>query len=542
MFVGEIALHTVVKVKEISTSIFLRMTKGLSKNHFWGRSGKVFLFSLVAWLMAVTAGYVVYHSEVQSAKNVLYQQGVAAVNDLATKCGPFLLEKDILALNVQMKELDDLNDFKYAAIIDHTSSVIAQSGADVGKTASDTLNTRKRINVIDGVTITARTLPDKTRIIGLFKPITYSGVEIGRVYLALSTDELYRIISQWRWKYAGALALITVLLAAVVFWSGRSAKLKSVAMSQDVVGSPDSIGPYQLLHKIAHGGMAELYLAHYVREDRFRKKVAIKRILPHLAENPEFITMFVREARLAALLQHPNIVQIFDFGKIDHNYFIAMEYIDGKNLGEILTAMQGGLPIDAAAFIISRVCKGLFYSHTISDEDTAEPLNIVHRDISPQNILISYEGEVKISDFGISKARSEPSLTQAGVIKGKMAYMAPEQALGSEVDHRTDIYALGLVFHELLSGKRVYRFSTDIEALHAIPNMVIEPIKKLAPQIPDELNRIIMKCVEREREKRYQNAMDLYTDLTALQRHDNITFDASDLAEFMKSQFKKEPG
>jgi tRNA A-37 threonylcarbamoyl transferase component Bud32 len=541
MFVGEIALHTVVKVKEISTSILLKMAKGLSENHFLGRSGKVFVIGLVAWLVAVTAGYIVYHSEVQSARNALYQQGVGAVNDLATKCGPFLLEKDVLALNLQLKELDQLNYFKYAAIIDHTNSVVAQSGADVGHTTPDTLKSQKKINVIDGVAVTARTLPDKTRIIGLFKPITYSGVDIGQVYLALSTDELYGIISQWRWKYGGALALITVLLAAVVLWSGRSAKPKAVAMPEDLAGSPNSIGPYQLLHKIAHGGMAELYLANYVREDRFRKRVAVKRILPHLAENPEFITMFVREARLAALLQHPNIVQIFDFGKIDHNYFIAMEYIDGKNLGEILTELQGGLPIDPAVFIISRVCKGLFYSHTILNEDTAEPLNIVHRDISPQNILVSYEGEVKISDFGISKASSEPSLTQAGVIKGKMAYMAPEQALGLDVDHRTDIYALGLVFHELLSGKRVYKFSTDIEALHAIPNMVIEPIKKLAPHIPDELNRIIMKCLERERENRYQTAMDLYTDLSAFERRDNITYDASELAEFMKLHFKKEP-
>ena len=155
--------------------------------------------------------------------------------------------------------------------------------------------------------------------------------------------------------------------------------------------------------------------------------------------------------------------------------------------------------------------------------------------------MISFEGEVKISDFGISKAKSEPSLTQAGVIKGKMAYMAPEQALGSEVDQRTDIYALGLVFYEMLSGKRVYQFRTDIEALYAIPNMVIEPIKKLAPQIPDELNRIIMKCVEREPEKRYPSAMDLYTDLNAFQRQCNITFDASDLAEFVKTQWKKQP-
>jgi len=290
---------------------------------------------------------------------------------------------------------------------------------------------------------------------------------------------------------------------------------------------------------VARGGMAELFLADYVREDGFRRKVAIKRIRPHLAENPDFIKMFTREARLAALLQHPNIVQIFDYGNIESAYFIAMEYIDGKNLGEILATFEQGLPVDHGVFIISEICKGLDYSHTKRDDNTGEPLDIVHRDISPQNMLISYQGEVKISDFGISKARSEPSLTQAGVIKGKMAYLSPEQALGGPVDHRTDIYALGLVFYETLTGKRVYRFSSDIEAIRAIPKMEIDPLNHAMPQIPIELNRIVMKCLEKEQDLRYQNASALYADLGAMRRELKITFDASDLGEFMNKNFKE---
>jgi serine/threonine protein kinase len=147
--------------------------------------------------------------------------------------------------------------------------------------------------------------------------------------------------------------------------------------------------------------MAELFWADYVREDGFRRKVAIKRILPHLAGNLDFIKMFTREARLAALLQHPNIVQIFDYGKIESAYFIAMEYIHGRNLKEILTTLKQGLPVELAVFIISKICKGLDYSHSRRDDDSGQPLEIIHRDISPQNMLISFQGEVKISDFNL---------------------------------------------------------------------------------------------------------------------------------------------
>jgi serine/threonine protein kinase len=300
----------------------------------------------------------------------------------------------------------------------------------------------------------------------------------------------------------------------------------------------DRIGPYLLHQKVARGGMAELFLADYVRRDGFKRKVAIKRILPHLAGNKNFIKMFTREARVAALLQHPNVVQIFDYGKIDNAYFIAMEYIDGKNLGQILSAMKQGLSFDKAAFIISQICKGLDYSHTKKDENTGEPFHIVHRDISPQNLLVSYQGEVKISDFGISKARSEPSLTQAGVVKGKMAYLSPEQALGEPIDHRADIYALGLVFYETLTGKRVYTFENDIDAIRTIPKMDIEPLSKSVPDSPEELNHIVMKCLEKQKDNRYQSASAVYTDLLTLIKEQKFTFDASDLADFMKKTFK----
>jgi serine/threonine protein kinase len=326
-------------------------------------------------------------------------------------------------------------------------------------------------------------------------------------------------------------------LGTSLFLWDRRAKARAVRVQRDIE-KMDRIGPYLLHKKVARGGMAELFLADYVRRDGFKRKVAIKRILPHLAGNKNFIKMFTREARVAALLQHPNVVQIFDYGKIDNAYFIAMEYIDGKNLGEIISALKQGLPFDKAAFIISQICKGLDYSHSKKDENTGEPFHIVHRDISPQNLLVSYQGEVKISDFGISKARSEPSLTQAGVVKGKMAYLSPEQALGEPIDHRADIYALGLVFYETLTGKRVYTFKNDIDAIRTIPKMDIKPLSMSVPDIPEELNRIVMKCLEKQKDNRYQSASAVNTDLLKFKKEQKLTFDASDLADFMKKKFK----
>jgi serine/threonine protein kinase len=248
--------------------------------------------------------------------------------------------------------------------------------------------------------------------------------------------------------------------------------------------------------------------------------------------------MFTREARLAALLQHPNIVQIFDYGKIENAYFIAMEFIDGKDLGEIISAMPHGLTVDQAVFIILKICQGLDYSHMKRDEK-GKMINLVHRDISPQNMLISYQGEVKISDFGISKARSEPSLTQAGVVKGKMAYLSPEQALGEPIDQQADIYALGLVFYETLTGRRVYKFSSDVEAIQTIPKKEIDPLTGSLPDLPEEINRIVMKCLEKDRDSRYQTASALYDDLLACKKELKITFDAADLSAFMRKHFKK---
>jgi len=540
MFVSEIATMTALKVKEISTSTFTKVARGMkriSKIQLIERNRNQFVIFLVAWLLINVAGGLFYHIAVERRNNAFFQLGLSEANNLESKSGPFVLEKDLLSLNVAIKELNQIKNLKFAAIIDHKNNILAHTNTEMINRQLDHLQNEKLIDTSDGFRITSGILPDKTAVLGFAKKIVFSDVEIGQVYLALSTAQLNSDLSRLGWLYVSGVILTIFLLASGLFWLNRSAKIKAIKIREDIE-KMDRIGPYLLNQKVARGGMAELFLADYVREDGFRRKVAVKRILPHLSGNQDFIKMFTREARLAALLQHPNIVQIFDYGNIENVYFIAMEYIDGKNLGEILSTLKQGLSAERAVFIISEICKGLDYSHNKKDETTGEPFNIVHRDISPQNLLISYQGEVKISDFGISKARSEPSLTQAGVVKGKLAYLSPEQALGEPTDQRADIYALGLVFYETLTAKRVYPFTSDIEAIRMIPQMEIEPLSHKVSDIPEELSRIVMKCLEKRKDLRYQSAAAVYTDLTAFKKTQKIVFDASDLADFMKKSFK----
>jgi len=538
MSVSDVAFMTAVKIKAFTTSIFNKTTKVFFDSEFFRRSRRLFIVCLTVWLVVNAAGYFIYRSTISDTKDAFYQQGISAVADLATKSGPFVLEKDILALNVELRELEQTKNVKFATILDHENVILAKTGSEIMDRTFDPSKNQTPVATTDDTVITADNSTDKAKVISFLKKITFSNVEIGKVYIALSTVDFYLSLNRTRNVYLSGVFLFTILIFGVLFFLDRAARVSIVKTTKELE-SMTRLGPYVLKEKVAQGGMAELFLADYIRSGGFRKKAAIKRILPHLAENKDFINMFTREARVAALLQHPNVVQIFDYGKIEKAYFIAMEFIDGKNLGEILSSLKQGLPVDHAIFIISETCKGLNYSHTRHDDETREPLNIVHRDISPQNILISYQGEVKITDFGISKASSEPSLTQAGVIKGKLAYLSPEQVLGKPVDHRADIYALGLVFHEMLTGKRVYQFDNDFEAIRAIPKMEIEPLTNLTTEVPEELNRIVMKCLEKENEQRYQSASALYAELAAFKRDYKMPFDASDLVVFMKKNFKE---
>ncbi|MEO8430481.1 MAG: TonB family protein [Acidobacteriota bacterium] len=282
---------------------------------------------------------------------------------------------------------------------------------------------------------------------------------------------------------------------------------------------PDRFGQYEILERIAAGGMAELSKARLSGVEGFQKIVAIKKILPHLADNDEFITMFADEAKLAAQLNHPNIVHIFDLGKIEAGgYFIAMEYVDGRDLRSLLqSARDHGTPLPAplAVYVASKVAAALDYAHRRRDSEARE-LNIVHRDVSPPNILISYEGDIKLCDFGIAKAASKASQTQSGALKGKVQYMSPEQAWGRPLDRRSDLFSLGSVLFEMLTEQKLFRGDTDLSVLEKVRAAEVVPPSSINPEVTKALDVVVLKALAREPEDRYANASDMLRDLEAV--------------------------
>ncbi|NMB76841.1 MAG: PEGA domain-containing protein [Myxococcales bacterium] len=298
-------------------------------------------------------------------------------------------------------------------------------------------------------------------------------------------------------------------------------------------------GKFQLLKKIATGGMAEIHLAKQRGMEGFEKLVVIKMILPHLANNQEFVQMFLDEARIAARLNHPNIVQIFDLGRAGGTYFIAMEYIQGENLRTIAkTARKAGkpLPLSHIVKIMSQACEGLYYAHTKQDT-SGKPLNIVHRDISPQNILVSFDGVTKLVDFGIAKAATQVQETRSGVLKGKYAYMSPEQCLGRPVDARSDIFATGIVLWELATGTRLYKMSSELLILKEITEGRIVPPREVNQTIPAELEAIILKALEKDPKNRFQDAIQMHLALEEFMRNSGLSSSAVHLANFLKELF-----
>jgi serine/threonine protein kinase/sugar lactone lactonase YvrE len=277
----------------------------------------------------------------------------------------------------------------------------------------------------------------------------------------------------------------------------------------------EPLGNYVLLQHISAGGMAELFLAVRLGPEGFERLAAIKRIHKHLSLQRDFIDMFVQEAKVAALLSHPNIVHIYDLGGEEETYYIAMEYVSGKDLGDVTRRwreLDKIWPPEQAAFAVSKVCAGLDYAHKKKDLK-GNDLNLVHRDISPQNILISYDGEVKLVDFGIAKAATQSTVTQTGVLKGKVAYMSPEQAWGSTVDRRSDIFSIGIVSYEMLTGQRLFKGNSDLNTLEQVRQAAVEPPTKVAANIPLALEAIVLKALAKEPSQRYQTAGQMQADL-----------------------------
>jgi TonB family protein len=282
---------------------------------------------------------------------------------------------------------------------------------------------------------------------------------------------------------------------------------------------PDRFGQYEIIEKIASGGMAELYKAKRTGVEGFQKIVAIKKILPHIADDEEFVTMFADEAKLAAQLNHPNIIHIYDLGKIQAGgYFIAMEHVDGRDLRSIEQSARDlslPLPVPLAIYVASKVASALDYAHRRRDGEGRD-LNIVHRDVSPPNILISYEGDIKLCDFGIAKATSKASKTQSGALKGKIQYMSPEQAWGKPIDRRSDLFSLGVVLHELLTGERLFRGDTDINVLEKVRTADVAPPSRSNAEVPHNLDAVVLKALAKDPDERYANASDMLRDLDSV--------------------------
>jgi serine/threonine-protein kinase len=276
-------------------------------------------------------------------------------------------------------------------------------------------------------------------------------------------------------------------------------------------------GRYELLERLGAGGMAEVYRARYTAAPGITKPVVIKRVLGHYAQEPAFVEMFLNEARISVGLSHGNIVQVFDFGQVEGEYFLAMELVDGQPLSALLKKARAEgmtrLPAPLAVAIVIEMCRGLHYAHTRRGED-GEPLGLVHRDISPDNVLLSYEGEVKVSDFGIAKARlaGRPE-TDAGVVKGKYLYFSPEQAKGEPLDARSDVYAVGVVLYQLLCGRRPVEGS-ELEVMRRIVEGQLTPARKLNPLLDEGLWEILRKALATSREERYPSAEALHLALS----------------------------
>lgn len=304
---------------------------------------------------------------------------------------------------------------------------------------------------------------------------------------------------------------------------------------------PKPFGKYFLTDKLAIGGMAEIYKAKTFGVDGFEKQLAIKKILPHLSADKEFIAMLTDEAKLVVRLSHTNIVQIYDLGKVGDDYYISMEFIDGINLRELINRgkeIGETIPVPICLYIMSEICKGLDYAHIKRDENN-KPLNIVHRDISPQNVLISYEGESKIVDFGIAKAAMNISQTMAGMLKGKITYMSPEQALGKPVDQRTDIFSAGIILYELLTGNRLFSGETQFEVLKKIRTTHITEAN-LSKKVPKELRPLLAKALAYNPNDRYETAGDFQIELTKMLYSRYVDFSPKQLANLIRKLFAPE--
>ncbi|HZA51504.1 MAG TPA: serine/threonine-protein kinase [Myxococcaceae bacterium] len=310
---------------------------------------------------------------------------------------------------------------------------------------------------------------------------------------------------------------------------------------------PVTLGKYLLLDRINVGGMAEVWRGKMFGAAGFERTVALKRILPNIAEDEEFIAMFKDEAKITVQLNHANIAQVYEFDEVAisagaPSYYIAMEYVSGRDLRAIFDRCRKKgepVPVQLACFVVSKLCEGLDYAHRKKDS-AGRDMNVVHRDVSPQNVLISFEGEIKIIDFGIAKAAGKVSKTQAGIIKGKFAYMSPEQIRGQPLDRRSDVFAIGVCLWELLAGERLFVADSDFAVLEKVRKAEVVPPSTYNRRVPPALDRIVLKALAKEADDRFQYASDLGDELQRFLLTQDAIFSRKDLMQYMRSTFAED--
>ncbi len=313
-----------------------------------------------------------------------------------------------------------------------------------------------------------------------------------------------------------------------------------------VLPQPIQFGKYTLFERIGRGGMADVFKGRVQGPAGFERVFVVKRILPHLSDDPQFTRMFIEEAKLSARLNHPNIVQVFELGAVDKEYFIAMEYVKGRDLAETmrtLWARVGPPRPELVAYVGREMCRALAYAHDLTGDD-GEPLGMIHRDVSPSNVMLSYEGAVKLLDFGIAKALGgdnvEEGNTQRGTLKGKFAYMAPEQTQGNDVDKRIDIFATGIVLHEVLTGRRLFKGENDLQTVERVRQCDVAPPSVHNPLCPPELDGIILRALARNRDERFQTSSEMADALDDVVHA--ARFQPTHLAMLMRELFPTEAG
>jgi serine/threonine protein kinase len=301
-----------------------------------------------------------------------------------------------------------------------------------------------------------------------------------------------------------------------------------------IAGEHRRLGKYQPIRRLATGGMAEIYLARAAAIEGFEKVVVLKRILPQYAENAAFIRMFLAEARLAATLHHPNVVQVYDIGEDDGAYFFAMEYVQGVDLRQLLGATRRAgreLPLQHALCVIKGLCAGLHYAHEKKDGSGA-PLGIVHRDISPSNVLVTFDGGVKVVDFGVAKVANVS--TTAGTLKGKIPYMSPEQCRSAPLDRRSDVFSIGTMLWELTCGRRLFHADNELALLGVVAQGKVTPPSKLRPDYPPSLEAIVLKALAVDVEQRFQSAQELQLALEDFADESHLSLSDARLQRFVR--------